>query len=410
MNSLINSFEIRKDFPIFNHTIDKPLIYLDNAATSQKPNCVIDAISNFYRTSNANAHRASYSLGLKSSALFEEARSTIANFLGFNNSSSIVFTRNATEAFNMLARGIIESKCKKGDTIVTTICEHHANFVPWQQLAKKYELKLIIVGIDTNGQIDLKQWEDALKLNPKIATFTHCSNVLGVINPIEELIKIAKLYDTTIIIDGSQGVVHTKVNLSELNPDFYVFTGHKMLGPTGIGVIAGNIDALEKLPPTIFGGDMVDKVSIQETTFSKLPHRFEAGTPPIAEAIGLAEACRYLQELDRDALLIHEKEFLEIIFNGIKDIPNIQVIGPKSIKNKIGLLSLNINGIHPHDISMILDKMGICVRSGDHCAQPLMNHIGVEGSIRISAFIYNTLEEASLVVQGLKKAVKLFGV
>ena len=401
----------RDDFPIFSQYTQqykKPLVYLDSAATSQKPQSVIDAMSTSLSTTNANVHRASYTLGAIANDHFESARATIARFVGVADPSRIVFTKNATEAVNVVARGFIESSCQAGNRIAATRMEHHANFVPWQQLAKKHNMVFDTIAITPEGTLCEESFDAVLQRGPKLIALTHCSNVLGTINPVKRLIEKAHTHGAAVMIDGTQAVPHMSVNVDELGADFYVFTGHKMVGPTGVGVLTGKKQRLEALPPFLFGGDMIDTVTIADATFAALPNRLEAGTLPIAEAIGLAAACAYLEKVGFHQIEQHEKRLLSQLLDGLAAMPAVQLYGTSDLNMRAGICSFTVKGAHPHDISMVLDAAGICVRSGNHCAQPLFCELGIEGCLRASIYLYNNEADIEALLTSMHKAIRLF--
>ena len=399
------SKDIKHDFPIFK---EWDIAYLDNAATSQKPYSVIEAESKFYALNNANVHRASYSLGLKASQAFEDARAKIGKFVGVHDPDAVIFTKNATEAINIVARGLIPTRLKQGSTVLVSRMEHHANFVPWQQLSKTHKLNFQTIPVTDEGQICLDSYKKLLADNPAVVCLSHCSNVLGNITLIKEFVQLAKKVGALTVVDGTQAVPHLTVDVPDIGADFYTFTGHKMLGPTGIGVLTGEKASLELLSPSTFGGDMIDRVTLSDSSFAQLPSRLEAGTPPVAQAIGLAAACDYLTNIGLHNVRSHEQKLLSILHEGLDSIKEVQTYGAKQINSRSGICAFNVTNAHAHDISMVLDQMKVCVRSGDHCAQPLMTELGMQGSLRASIYIYNSENDIERMIKAVQKAVKLF--
>ncbi len=400
--------KIRKDFPILNRKVHgKPLIYLDNAATSQKPKQVIDAISDYYNSYNANIHRGIHKLSEEATLAYEKAHEKTAEFIGAGGMEEIVFTKNTTESLNLLAYSLTLG-LKKGDEIVLTQMEHHSNIVPWQQLAKQRGLAVKYININEEGQLDAKSISESITKKTKIVSATHASNVMGTINPIKEIAKIAHENNALMIVDGAQSVPHMKVNVKDLNCDFLAFSGHKMLGPTGIGVLYGKKELLEKMPPFLYGGDMIREVKFDDATFNDLPWKFEAGTPNIAAGIGLGAAVDYLNKVGMDAIRRHDKELTEYAMEILNEIDGISIYGPKDERGAV--VSFNINSVHSHDVSEILDSEGIAIRAGHHCCMPLMKLLNVQGTARASFYLYNTKEEINKLAEGIKKVKKIFGV
>lgn len=400
---------IRQDFPIFERKIgSKPLVYLDNAATSQKPIQVIEAITSYYTDSNANVHRGSHTLSNEASALWEGARETIGRFINAG-ADDLIFTRNATESLNLVAYTLFQSVLKPGDEILTTRMEHHSNLVPWQQLALLKDVKVHYVRVTPEGLLDEDDFRKILARGVKVAAFTQCSNILGTITPVEKLTRLAKEAGAIVVVDGCQAAPHMSVDVKAIGCDFYAFSGHKMLGPTGIGVLWGHSSILEQIPPFLFGGDMISTVCLESTTFNTVPRKFEAGTPNIAGGIGLGAAVKYLERIGMDNIRAHEKELLGYAVQQLKEVPGVIFYGTPDIERRSGVLSFNLEGIHPHDVAQILDTRGIAVRSGDHCGQPLMNELGIKGGVRASFYLYNTIEEVDALIEGLHAVRKLFG-
>ena len=381
------STDIKADFPIFNSS---DLIYLDNASTTQKPSKVLEKIDSFYKETNANVHRAIYSIGNEATRRFESAREKVAKFINAPSSKEIVFTSGATESINLLARSLV-SNLEPGDEILLSAMEHHSNIVPWQMMAEKFKVKIKYLPINKIGELDLNNSEQYFTSRTKIVSITHISNVLGTINPIEDLAKMAHKVGALFISDGAQGVPHMQVNVAKLGCDFYAFSGHKMLGPTGIGVLWGKTKLLEELDPFMGGGEMIETVSFEESTWNKIPYKFEAGTPNIAQAVGLGAAVDYLDSIGMKNIQEHEKKLTDYAFDKIKDIEGIRIHG--SSKKKSGVISFNIKDIHPQDLAQFLDQDNIAIRVGHHCAQPLLSLLNETSTARISFYIYNSEED-----------------
>ncbi len=407
ISSKINIEKIRNDFPILNRVINGyPVIYFDNAATTQRPKQVIDAVKNFYENTNANIHRAVHTLSYEATIAYEEAHKKIAKFINANSWREIIFTRNATEAINLVAYAWGLQHLQKDDEVIVTLMEHHSNIVPWQWLRKFKEIKLKFVDITDDGYLKIEEFEKLITPRTKLVAVVHASNVLGTINPAKEITQIAKSKGCYVLIDGAQSTPHIKVDVQDIRCDFFVASGHKMLGPTGIGFLYSRREILEEMNPFLYGGDMISTVTTEDATWNELPWKFEAGTPNIAGGIGLGVAVDYLQEVGMDKVFEHEKELLNYAFEKMNEIPDIEIYGPR--ENRLGVISFNIRDIHPHDIAGVLDQHGIAVRSGNHCTQPLLARLGVENTVRASFYIYNTFEEIDRFVDALKKAVKIF--
>tara|TARA_B100000282_G_scaffold296794_1_gene280107 strand:- start:2619 stop:3839 length:1221 start_codon:yes stop_codon:yes gene_type:complete len=400
--------EIRKDFPILStQNRGKPLIYLDNAASSQKPQCVIDALSKYYSFQNSNVHRGIYDLAESAENEYQNARKTIADWFNVTP-DEIVFVRGATEALNLVAHGLIQTILQPNDQILLTQMEHHANIVPWQILGKSKNIKIIPIGLNEDGSLDREELSSYLcDENTKILSLCHISNSLGTINPVKEIIEEAHKFNVKVVIDGAQSVPHGKINLKELNCDFFAFSGHKVFGPMGIGVLFGKKDLLDNLPPYQGGGDMIDEVSFDQTTFSPAPQRFEAGTPNVAGAIGLASAIKYLAQFNINDLEQHENNLLQICHDAFEKIPEITIHGKSP--EKAAVLSFSAKNVHPHDLASLLDSEGIAIRTGHHCCQPLMRVLGVQATARASFALYNTEEEAEFFVKTIKKSLSILG-
>ncbi|MCH7641618.1 cysteine desulfurase [Patescibacteria group bacterium] len=413
--------KIRADFPILKRKIHgKDLVYLDNAATSQKPNQVIDAISDYYKNHNANVHRGVHTLSEEATEAYEAARKKIANFVNAGDSRQIVFVKNATEAINLVAYSWGRTNITKGDEILLTEMEHHSNLVPWQQLAKEVGAKLRFIETDEHGELRIKNGELRKYLNSKtkLIALTHVSNVLGTVNPVKRIVSDIRHLrsDIKILIDGSQAVPHMAVSIQSINPDFYVFTGHKMLGPTGIGVLYAKKELLEEMNPFLSGGDMILEVDWEESSWNYVPWKFEAGTPNVAGVIGLGAAVDYLADIGGKAVREHEKELTAYALEKLSKVKNLVIYGPKEAEKRGGVISFNIVdeegkvAIHPHDLASILDAEGIATRSGHHCTQPLMKVLDIPAAARVSFNIYNTKEEIDKLIPAIEKAQKIFRV
>ena len=402
----MNTEKIRKDFPILNVKIHgKPLVYLDNAATSQKPKSVINAVKDYYENYNANIHRSIHKLGEDATAAYEDAHKKAADFINADF-EEIVFTKNTTESINLLAYSLTQS-LKPGDEIAISQMEHHSNFVPWQQLAIKNNLKLKFIEINKDGTLNNESIKKNITKKTKIVSVTHVSNVLGTINDVEKIGKIAHNNGAFFIVDGAQSVPHMPVDVKNLDCDFMAFSGHKMLGPTGIGVLYGKKELLENMPPFLYGGEMIKEVKFENTRFNDLPWKFEAGTMNIAQAIGLGAAIDYLDKIGMKNIERHEKSIVNHAYEKLNEMKEIEIYGP-SAEKRSGLVAFNVKGVHAHDTSQILDGDGIAIRAGHHCAMPLHSVLGIAASARASFYFYNTEEEIDKLVEGLKKVIKIF--
>ena len=405
--TILDVESIRKDFPILQRKVHgKPLVYFDNAATSQKPSQVIDAIDFYYKNYNANVHRSIHQLGEEATAKFEEAHEKVADFINADSYQNIIFTKNTTESLNLAAYSLTAG-LKKDDEIVISQMEHHSNFVPWQQLAKQRGLKLKFIKINEEGNLDEESIKQNITKKTKIVSLTHVSNVLGTINPIEDIAKIAHENGALMVIDGAQAAPHMPVDVKKLDADFYAFSGHKMLGPTGVGVLYGKKELLEKMQPFLYGGEMIREVRFDDTKFNELPWKFEAGTPNIVEGIGLGVAIDYLKKIGMRQIHERDKELVEHAIERLKEIDGITIYGPKE---RGSVVAFNVHGVHAHDVSQILDSEGVAIRAGHHCCMPLMSVLGVAATARASFYLYNTEQEIDTFINAIHKVKKVFGV
>ena len=401
---LSNFHDIKKDFPIFSRQINgRDLVYLDSAATTQKPIEVIDSITSYYKNCNSNIHRGIYSISIEATELYENARNTIAKFINANSSREIIFTRNATEAINLVANAWVSANLKEGDSIILTEMEHHSNLVPWQIIAKKLKLKLNFIKIQADGGLILDNLDDLFTDNAKFLSLTHVSNVLGTINPIKDIISKAHVHGITTLVDAAQSVPHMSVDVQNIDSDFFVFSGHKMLGPSGIGVLHAKKDILENMEPFLYGGDMISNVSLREAQWNDVPWKFEAGTPNIVGAIGLGKAVDYLDNLGMSNIHKHEQELYSYAIDRFSDLKEFKIFGFENKYSTGGVISFSYSDFHPHDIASILDGESIAVRAGHHCAQPLMEKLGVPATTRASFYIYNNESDIDKLFDGLQK-------
>jgi cysteine desulfurase/selenocysteine lyase len=405
----INVARIREDFPVLKRQVnDRPLVYFDNAATSQKPMTVIDTIDRYYREYNANIHRGIHKLAEEATLAHEEAREKIAKFINAKRTEEIIFTRNATEAINLVAYSWGRANVGKGDKIVLTIMEHHSDIVPWQLLAQEKEAKVEFVEIDENGDLRQDEIHELIDETTKIVCVTHASNVLGTINPVKEIGRVAHRYGAMFLIDAAQSVPHMSVDVRDIDCDFAAFSGHKMLGPTGIGVLFGKSEPLERMPPFLGGGEMIREEHATGASWKDLPYKFEAGTPNISGAIGLGAAVDYLRGIGMRNVHDYEKEITGYALERMKQVEGLTIYGPMDVGHRVGVVSFNLGDIHPHDLASILDEEGIAIRSGHHCAQPLMEFLQLPATSRASFYIYNTKQEVDVFVSALEKARKIF--
>jgi len=406
---VFNATSIRRDFPILGREIRPgiPLIYLDSTATSQKPVSMLKAMDEFYKNNNANIHRGVHTLAEESTKLYEQARQRVADFIHAPSSTEIVFTRNATESINLVAHTWARSNLRSGDLIILTEMEHHSNLVPWQQLAADCRIELDFIPVTKDGLLDLEVYHSLLKRGPKLVSFCGMSNVLGTINPAGEIIRLAHDAGALVLMDGAQSVPHMPVDVQGLDMDFLAFSAHKMLGPTGIGVLFAKSHLLETMPAFLGGGDMIKTVHLRSFLPNDIPHKFEAGTPAIAEAVGFHAAIDYLDQLGMDSVAAHEKEIISYALERLVEIPGVKVLGPTA-EMKGGVAAFTLEGVHPHDVAQILDHYGVAVRAGHHCAQPLHEKYGIAASTRASFYIYNVKEEVDKLVAGIYQVKKIF--
>ncbi|GIQ69890.1 cysteine desulfurase [Xylanibacillus composti] len=404
----MNAAEIRKQFPILDQEVNgHPLVYLDSAATSQKPLAVIEAVERYYKMDNSNVHRGVHTLGSRATDAYEGAREKVARFLNAPSASQIIFTRGTTTAINLVASSYARSVCKEGDEIVITPMEHHSNLIPWQQAAKATGATLKYIPLQEDGSIALKDAEATITPNTKMVAMTYVSNVLGIINPVREIIKLAHRHGAKVLLDGAQSTPHMAVDVSELDCDFYAFSGHKMCAPTGIGALYGKRELLEQMEPIEFGGEMIDFVELYDSTWKELPWKFEGGTPIIADAIGLGAAIDFLTEIGMDRIEQHEKQIAAYAMENMAKIEGLTIYGPR--RDRAGLVTFNLDDVHPHDVATVLDSEGIAVRAGHHCCQPLMRWLNVSATARASFYLYNTEEDVDKLVAALTKTKEYFG-
>lgn len=397
---------IRNDFPILAERIyGKPLVYLDNAATTQKPRCVLDKITTTYATQNANIHRGIHYLSQKATLAHEAARQTIATFIGARSTNEIVFTRGTTESINLLASIFTDRFCQPDDEIVITQMEHHSNIVPWQMAAERHRLHLRVAPIDERGELRLDELEKLLNHRTRLVAVAHISNVLGTVNPVKRIIEMAHAHGAKVLIDGAQAVAHLPVDVADLDADFYAFSGHKIYGPTGIGVLYGKEALLDTLPPYQGGGEMIQNVTFEKTTYNELPYKFEAGTPDFVGSVALAEALNYMDNIGREAIFAYEDHLLRYAEQRLREIPKMRIFGNAADKNSV--ISFLVGNVHPYDLGMLLDKTGVAVRTGHHCAQPLIDLLGIPGTVRASVAFYNTCNEIDYFVEQLRRCLDI---
>lgn len=403
----MKSEQWRKDFPILQQKIHgKPLAYLDSGATSQKPQQVITALQEYYQNANANTHRAVYELSERATRLYEQTRTQLKEFINAKHAHEIIFVRGTTEGINLVAQSYGRSTFKAGDEIIISTMEHHSNIVPWQILSEQCGVILRVIPISDAGELDLDAYRDLFSSRTKMVAVTHASNVLGTINPIQEMTKIAHDFNVPVLVDGAQAFPHMAVDVQALDCDFYVFSSHKAYGPTGIGVLYGKTALLENMPPYQGGGAMIETVSFTKTTYNKLPYKFEAGTPNIADVIGFGAAINYIRTIGMDDIVAAEKALLQYATQKLTEIPDLKIIG--TAKEKLGVISFVLGDIHPHDIGTILDHEGVAVRAGHHCAMPLIERFKVPATVRVSFGLYNTREDIDALIKGLHQVKRLF--
>ena len=396
--------DIRKEFPILESRIyNKPLVYLDNAATTQKPQCVIDTISNVYTTMNANVHRGVHHLSQVATTAMEESRETVRKFIGAEHSHEIIFTRGTTESINLVASSFGGTFLKAGDEIIISTMEHHSNIVPWQLLQARLGIKIRVIPLTSNCKLDIEAYKQLFNANTRLVSIAHVSNVLGATNPIKEIIEIAHSHDVPVLVDGAQSIPHKKIDVKELDADFLAFSGHKVYGPTGVGVLYGKEKWLEAMQPYHGGGEMIKSVRFDKTTFNELPYKFEAGTPDYVGIIALGKALEWTGRIGIENIATHEHELTMYALEQLRRIPALRIFGEPDGS----AISFLIGDIHPADLGTILDRLGIAIRTGHHCAQPLMDYLGIPGTARASFAVYNTKEEIDILMQGIERAVKM---
>jgi len=406
----LNVLSLRSDFPILDREVHPgmPLVYLDSTATTQKPRSVLEAMEAFYRINNANINRGVHTLAEESTAKYEQARVAVARFIHAPQPEQVIFTRNATESINLVAYTWARHNMKAGDQLILTEMEHHSNLVPWHILAAERGLELEFVPVTSEGLLDLEAYRLLLASEPKLVAFTGMSNVLGTINPVAEMVRLAHAAGAVTLVDGAQSVPHLPVDVQALDVDFLAFSAHKMLGPTGIGALYGRMDLLESMPPFLGGGDMIKTVHLRNFTPNSVPHKFEAGTPAIAEVIGFGAAVDYLSAIGMEVVAAHEREMVTYALERLEEIPGVKVLGP-SAEKKGGVAAFTLEGVHPHDIAQILDRTGIAIRAGHHCAQPLHEKFGITATARASFYVYSLKEEVDKLVAGIYDVKKIFG-
>lgn len=401
---MLNIEDIRKEFPILDTKIyNKPLVYLDNAATTQKPKCVIDTISNVYSTINSNVHRGVHHLSQVATIAMEESRESVRNFIGAEHRHEIIFTRGTTESINLVAASFGNTFLKEGDEIVISTMEHHSNIVPWQLLQARTGVKLRVIPLVENCKLDMEAYKNMFNENTRLVSITHVSNVLGTTNPVKEIIDIAHSHNVPVLVDGAQSIPHKKINVQELDADFFVFSGHKVYGPTGVGVLYGKEKWLDAMHPYHGGGEMIKSVRFEKTTFNELPYKFEAGTPDYVGIIALGKALEWAKALGIENIAAHEHELTRYAIEQLKTIPDMRIFGEPDG----AAISFLVGNIHPGDMGTILDRLGIAIRTGHHCAQPLIEHLGIPGTARASFAVYNTKEEIDIFIQGITRAVRM---
>lgn len=400
--------KIREDFPILSRTVyGKPLIYLDNGATTQKPKCVVDAIVDEYYSVNANVHRGVHFLSQQATNLHEASRETVRKFINARSTSEIIFTRGTTESINLVASSFTDAFMKEGDEVIVSVMEHHSNIVSWQIQARRKGIVLKVIPMNDRGELLIDEYEKLFTPRTKLVSVAHVSNVLGTINPVKQIASIAHAHNVPLLIDGAQGIPHMKVDVQDIDADFYVFSAHKIYGPTGIGVLYGKEDLLDKMPPYQGGGEMIKNVSFEGTTFNELPFKFEAGTPDYVGSTAMAKALDYVSAIGIENIAAHEHELTMYAMQRMKEIPGMRIFG--EAEHKGGVISFLVGDIHHFDMGTLLDRLGIAVRTGHHCAEPLMHRLGIEGTVRASFGMYNTKDEVDALVAGIERVSKMFG-
>ena len=401
--------DVRSDFPLLGRSLDgKPLVYLDSAATSQKPRVVLEALRRYYEEYNANVHRGLYRIAEQATLAYEEARAKVARFLGARP-EEVVFTRGTTESVNLVAYAYGDAFVQEGDEILLTEMEHHSNLVPWQRLAERRGARLRFLRVRSDGTLDLDPLDRLLSERTRLVAITHQSNVLGTINPVRYVADRAHAVGAVVLVDGAQSVPHMPVRVADLGCDFLAFSGHKMCGPTGIGVLWGRAEVLDRMPPFHGGGEMIERVELERSTYKASPHRFEAGTPNIADAIALGVAVDYLEGVGMEAVREHEKSLVRYLLAQLREVDGVRVYGPQDPEVRGGAVAFTVEGVHPHDVAQVLDGEGVCVRAGHHCAQPLHRALGVAATTRASVYLYNTPEDVDALVRGLERVRRFFG-
>lgn len=405
----LNAEKLRQDFSILHQQVnDEPLVYLDNAASTQKPQAVLDTIKDYYDTSNANVHRGVHTLSDRATSQYEASRETVRRFINAKESAEVIFTRGTTTGLNWVARNLGQQVLSAGDEIVISYMEHHSNIIPWQQVAKATGATLKYIDLKPDGQLDMEDAREKITDQTKIVSITHVSNVLGVTNPVKELASLVHDQGGYMVVDGAQAAPHMTVDVQDIDADFYAFSGHKMCGPTGIGVLYGKRHILEAIEPVEFGGEMIQVVDLYDSTWAEIPQKFEAGTPNIAGAIGLAAAIDYLEDIGMENIHQHEQELVAYTLDKLKDVSGISIYGPKDAHLRSGVITFNIDGIHPHDVATAMDLEGVAIRAGHHCAQPLMNYIDQPATARASFYLYNTKADADKLVEAIEKTKEFF--
>lgn len=406
-DNMIDVEKIRRDFPILGREVyGKPLVYFDNAATTQKPQCVIDAISEAYCNENANVHRGIHFLSQHATDLMESARDKVRQFIGAGSTEEIIFTRGTTESINLLASSFSSAFLKEGDEVIISGMEHHSNIVPWQIQSERYGFRIKVIPVLDNGELDLEAFKALVSDKTRLVSITHVSNVLGTVNPVSEIISLAHSHGIPVAVDGAQSVPHIKVNVQELGADFYAFSGHKIYGPTGIGVLYGRKELLEQMPPYQGGGEMIKRVTFEKTTYNELPYKFEAGTPDYVGSIALAKALDYVQGIGMDNIAAYESELCSYAIERLNGIPDMRIIG--NAEHRSAVVSFLVGNIYPSDMGTLLDRLGIAVRTGHHCAEPLMDRLGIPGTVRASFAFYNTKHEIDSLAEGIERVKQMF--